>query len=236
MVLNESKCKSMRISRQESTLPMYTLNGSSLEVVNHYKYLGVIITPTLSWQQQIDAIKNKANKMLGFLRRNFSKAPSSLKLLLYKSLVRPKLEYAAAIWDPCYATLEQSLELVQNNAARFILSNYSRTASASTMKSSLCLPRLSLRRKLFRLSLFHKVYYHPSLSQQLILLPTYRSLRVDHHNKVGYTFCRTNAFYHSFIPNTSTEWNHLPSEIVSISNHSLFCQTLSSFMLCDNPA
>lgn len=43
--------------------------------------------------------------MLGYLRRNFAKAPFSLKLALYKTLVHPKLEYAASIWDPVPANL-----------------------------------------------------------------------------------------------------------------------------------
>lgn len=92
--------------------------------------------------------------MLEFFCHNFGKAMSSLKLLLYKSLARPKVEHTAAIWDPCYATLEQNLELVRNNASRLILSNYYFTGSAARMTYLLCLPRLSLRRNLFRLCLF----------------------------------------------------------------------------------
>ncbi|KAH9378288.1 hypothetical protein HPB48_017218 [Haemaphysalis longicornis] len=64
--------------------------------------------------------------MLRYLRRNFNQAPVSLKPLLYKVLVRSKLEYAASVWDPRHDSLIYELERVKNRAARFVLSNYHR--------------------------------------------------------------------------------------------------------------
>lgn len=187
----------MHVSRQNEDPPIYRykLQDINLENVTSYRYLGVHITSTLSWNLHIETITCSANRMLGYLRRNFSKAPVSLKLLFYKTLVRPKLEYAAAIWDPSYANLQQTIEIVQNNACRFILSNFNRTASVTSMKSTLSLPCLSLRRKVFRLSLFFKIYNHASIKNELILMPAYRSSRVDHQHKVALTQCRTNAFF-----------------------------------------
>lgn len=62
--------------------------------------------------------------MLGYLHGNFIKSPSSVKLMLYKTLVRTKLEYAASVWDPYHHNLVYSLEMVQNNSVRFITANY----------------------------------------------------------------------------------------------------------------
>lgn len=58
---------------------------------------------------------------ISYLRPNFSAAPSSLKLTLHKTLVRPKLEYACAIWDTTQTTLTQTLEAIQNRAARLFI-------------------------------------------------------------------------------------------------------------------
>lgn len=108
---------------------------------------------------------------LGYLHRNFSTAPSSLKMLLYTPLIRPKLEYASAVWDPATDKLINSLELVQNNSVRFILYNYNRTASVSAMKTNLSLSSLSSRRKIARLVLFHKLYHHSTLRNDFIFQP-----------------------------------------------------------------
>lgn len=88
----------MRVSRRTCDISSdYVLNNSSLSKVTSYKYLGVTISDDLSWQTHIDNIKNNANRTLGYLRRNFSLAPMQLKLLLYKTLVRPKLEYSSSV-------------------------------------------------------------------------------------------------------------------------------------------
>lgn len=220
--LNVSKCKFMRVSRKNNPLPVYYLDSIALDSVSSYKYLGVNITSNLTWNVHIEHIINNANRMLGYLRRNFAKAPSSLKLLLYKILIRSKLEYAPCIWDPSCNNLINSLEMVQNNSARFILSNYNRTASVTTMKSTLNLQSLAVRRKISRLSLFHKIFYHQHLHEELILPPLYVSSRLDHAHKVGIASTRTTAFSQSFIPRTSLEWNRLPSPTATIVNHTLF--------------
>lgn len=72
----------------------YTLNYAPLTTMTSYKYLGVIIAQNLSWTLHVNYIINNANRMLGFLRRNFSHANTTVKLTLYKTLVRPELEYA----------------------------------------------------------------------------------------------------------------------------------------------
>lgn len=73
------------------------LNNNCLESVNSYRYLGINITNTFSWKPHVEYITAKANRALGYLKRNFYLAPSSLKLLLYTTYVRPQLEYASAI-------------------------------------------------------------------------------------------------------------------------------------------
>lgn len=205
MELNVSKCKFMHVSRKNNPLPVYYLDSIALDSVSSYQYLGVNITSNLTWNIHIEHIINNANRMLGYLRRNFAKASSSLKLLLYKILIRSKLEYALSISDPSFNNLVNSLKMVQNNSVRFILSNYNRTASVTTMKSSLNLQSLAVLRKISRLSLFHKIFHHQRLQEEVILPPLYVSSRLDYAHKVGIASTRTNAFSQSFIPRTSLE-------------------------------
>ena len=54
----------------------------------------------MDWGQHISYISSKATKTLGFLHRNVAFAPKSTEEGAYKTLVRPKLEYAAPIWSP----------------------------------------------------------------------------------------------------------------------------------------
>ena len=71
-----------------------------LNWIQSAKYLGITITDNMDWGQHVSEISSKATKTLGFLRRNLAFAPRSTKEVAYKTLVRPKLEYAAPIWSP----------------------------------------------------------------------------------------------------------------------------------------
>lgn len=232
MQLNSSKCKVLRVSRTSSCFPgTYFLNSTLLEQVESYRYLGIHITSSLTWSLHISTIIKSANSMLGYLRRNFSTAPSSLKLTLYKTLVRSKLEYASAIWDPCSANLINALELTQNNAARFILTNYNRTASVTTMKNMLNLSNLASRRKVSRLCLFHKIFYHcPNLRDEIISLPSFISPRLDHSHKVGVPSFQTKFCSQSFIPRTSVDWNHLPGPSAGIEDNACFRNNVANIV------
>lgn len=230
MELNINKCKHMRVSRRPDTSPSYHLKDIPLQSVVSYKYLGVHITYDLSWKTHTEYVINNANRTLGYIRRNFNIAPSSLRLFLYKTLVRPKLEYAASVWDPGLESLIKAIEVIQNTAARFILGNYNRTASVSSMKTNLSLPTLVERRKFFRLRLFHKIYFHNRiLKQRLLIPPSYVSSRIDHSHKVGIPFCDTNKCFMSFIPTTSSEWNALPGSITQITDSIEFSRAITSY-------
>lgn len=231
MTLNINKCKVMRFSRQRKLNPSsYSISSSPLLPVSSYKYLGVILTADLSWNMHVSSIILNANRTLGFIRRHFSLAPASVKLLLYKSLVRSKLEYASSVWDPCNNSLINALEATQNRASRFILHDYGRLSSVTQMKATLSLEPLTLRRKISRMCLFFKIYkLNATLKTALILPPAHVSLRIDHSCKVGIPKCRTVSYSNSFIPRTTSEWNRLPPSLVLTNNIDQFRKKVSDY-------
>ena len=76
------------------------MNGETLSPTDTTIYLGVTINNKLLWNHQINNISAAANRMLGFLWRTMHKYPQNLKERAYKTIVRPKVEYCASIWDP----------------------------------------------------------------------------------------------------------------------------------------
>ena len=81
-----------------------------LEQVTHHPYLGLEISKDLTWSHHINKITSKATQMLDIVRRNLYSCSKSVKATAYKTLVRPRLEYCAAIWDPHQATSKRSIE------------------------------------------------------------------------------------------------------------------------------
>ena len=63
------------------------------------KYLGVNIHHNLSWNHHIQKVTSKANSTHAFLQRNIHQCPRETKVLCYKTLLQPVIEYASIIWD-----------------------------------------------------------------------------------------------------------------------------------------
>ena len=127
------KCNIMQ-KRTDKFEAFYTLEGTAHGNVDSIKYLGVTITHDLRWNTHISNMYTKANRTLGFLRRNPYQFHQDVKEVAYKGLVRPILEYGSCFWDPQVVDLQQEIEKVQNRAARFITSNYCFETASMTGK------------------------------------------------------------------------------------------------------
>ena len=152
----------------------YSLHNQTLENVQSAKYVGIIISDDMNWGQHISEIYSKATKTLGFLRRNLAFASKSTNDVAYKTLVQPKLEYAAPIWSP-YSKLQiNQVEKVQRTAARSTCSRWRNTSSVSEILDELEWPSLEARRNRSSLRLFHKL--HPgavSIEKDKYLTPVH---------------------------------------------------------------
>ena len=81
MRFQPTKCNIMQLTRKriKKINATYELEGTLLENVESIKYLGVTITNDLRWNTHISNVCTKANKTLGFLRRNLSACPQNIK-------------------------------------------------------------------------------------------------------------------------------------------------------------
>ena len=158
MEFNPSKCKIVTIpNKNNPPQRKYVFCGVELEQVDSFPYLGVTISNQLKWSAYVSMTAAKANKSLGTIQRNLWNCPKNVKEIAYTSLIRPKLEYASAAWDPFLKKDISTLERVQRKAARFSLQNYDRYASVTDMIKDLGWATLETRRRQSRLTLMYKL-------------------------------------------------------------------------------
>ena len=165
----------------------------SIETRTQSTYLGITLNNTLSWSSHINNIVSRITKTLHFLRRNLYKCSREVKASSCISIVCPLMEYVSIVWDPYQITYVNSLEGIQRRAVTSaVTSDYSRFCSVSNLLESLKWPALELRRKIARLSFYHKIIHNLSP----VDLPSY----FDITNR---TTCQCHPL-HIIVPYTAT--------------------------------
>ena len=95
-------------------MPTLQLYGQPLERVFEYKYLGVLLSATLSWSPHTDNIVAITIKLIEMLYRQFYQwSDPEILTKLYTTVLRPHLEYAAEVWSPELVKDVSKLENVQ---------------------------------------------------------------------------------------------------------------------------
>ena len=91
--------KALHIGRQNRH-HVYTLKGAALEETETEKDLGVYMDQDLKFRRQAAAAVSKASQVMAAIRRSFQLLDKSTLPVLYKTLVRPHLEYGNIVWGP----------------------------------------------------------------------------------------------------------------------------------------
>lgn len=221
MAFNAQKCYVLRVTHSKSPKKfIYTLNNTELAEKKEYPYLGVTLTSNWSWNSHVNNTAAKANRTLGFIKRNLHSCSKQVKNLAYKSLVRPTMEYCGSVWDPSTKELKQKLESVQNRGARFVTADYRRTSSVSHMKQELKWEPLEERRRVTRVCILHQAQSgRLAIPTQTILRPVVRSSRHGSYIQIP---CNKNCLKFSFMPKTLIDWNALPQHIKEIEDKDNF--------------
>ena len=232
--INSSKSKYIFFSHKPfsyfDSFSKLSISQSPIERVSSFRYLGIILSSSLSWSPHISFVLNKSRKILGLLFRHFSphSSPSTL-IRLYISLVRPILEYGSIIWDPSSPTLSHSLDSVQLFALK-IASKF-RSSLIPIILSEFNLPSLASRRQKAKLIFLFKLYHHFIYFPSQIIYPSLPlssyPLRSFHPNNFICLFIRKSSFYNSYLPSTVRYWNSLPSPLKETNSLSLFISLLS---------
>ena len=165
------------------------------------------ISSNLTWKPHIHFIAKHASEKHGFLFRARGYFSSSQLLTIYKSQIRPSLEYCSPVWGGAPKSSLHLLDRVQSKAIRLI-NNPNLTNS---------LQSLSHHRLVADLSIFYR-YVHGHCSHEIKnIIPdpvkrvrTTRSFTYSHPFQVTLPNPRTLSPKSSFMPRTSQLWNSLP--------------------------
>lgn len=121
MLFNVEKCKVIHFG-YNNTQAEYEMNGKQLGKTIEERDLGIIMQSDLKWSKQCSKAVTSANRTLGMIKKSFCYLDSEMMLCLYKSLVRPHLEYCVQSWCPHLNKYIYQIEGVQRRATTLMKS------------------------------------------------------------------------------------------------------------------
>ena len=192
------------------------------------KDLGITIDSRLTFEQHIISKVNKANSLLGLISRTFEYKNPKTMVTLYKSIVRPHLEFANQIWAPYLVKHVTLIENVQKRATKIIpgLQNL----DYKSRLQALNIPTLAYRRLRGDMVEMYKItsnIYDEEITKDLLVYNN--TATRGHVNKLFKSRPRLELRKNSFFFRCVDPWNKLPSNIVQAPNLNKFKNHLDKF-------
>ena len=186
-------------------------NDTKVQLANSQKHLGLILDSKLDFNEHIDNKINKCNKIMGIMERLSVVLSRRSLITIYKSFVRPNLDYGDIIYDkPFNESFKRNIEMVQYKAVLVIAGAVKGTSRDRLYQG---LESVADRRWSYRLFFFHKIIrgiYHNAVSEGAYLTrPTTQS-------KIKPIPARTKVYENSFFPYCMKEWRKRRDKIRNI--------------------
>lgn len=223
--LNVGKCVVLYIGK-DNPKQSYFIEGTSLKHVSSHSDLGVVISSDLSWSEQVIRQVKKANSIGYLISKVFSSFSVSMTSKLFKTYVRPILEYSNPVWCPLLVRDINMLESVQRRFTRLPYGVQRPSYEARLEAMSLC-PLESRRRRGDLIFTYKALHNGTSPVHQLFVLNTDERLR-GHSLKLSRSTFRTSC-RQNFLPNRVFHaWNALPNEAVTAPSTNSFKNYIDS--------
>ena len=206
--------------------PPVKFNNNDIAKCSDQKPLGIVLDSMLNFESHVNQKIKKCNKLVGVIRRLSVHLPRTALLTIYKSFIRPNLDYGDILYDkPKNENFQNKLEKVQYRAC-LAITNAIQGTSKDRLYDELGLYSLTNRRWKSKLIFFYKIVngMFPNYLYSFLDFPTQENypLRSASENIIQPIPTRTKTFKNSFFPFCISEWNNLATEIRNAKSINIF--------------
>ena len=194
------------------------------------KDLGVHIDPDLSFEEHINKQIKKARSLSGMIARNFVYKTPSILIPLYKTLIRPVIEYGNPVWCPHLRKHIDEIEKIQRNYTKNIIGM--KDLEYGERLRTLKLHSLEFRRIRGDMIQVYKILnnlYDPLTTNSLLTLDKNSNTR-GHNFKLKKGSFNTTKYKYFFTNRVINLWNKLSDEVVNAPSLNVFKNNFDRFM------
>ena len=103
---------------KKASHPPLNFNNNTVQEVQFQKHLGVYLNGKLDFREHLQNMFKKINKTISLLRKLQNDLPRAPLVTIYKSFVRPHLDYGEILYDQAFRnSFHERLESIQYNPA-----------------------------------------------------------------------------------------------------------------------
>ena len=215
----------------------FTINNAAISLCESVTDLGIVLSNNLKWSNYIQKITTKANTISYTILRAFQSRNINLMVQLFKTYVRPILEYNTSIWTPHLSSDKKCVEKVQRNFTKRLCQKHNvKFRDYSHRLQILKLESLEIRRIKFDLILVYKIY-HGIIDIdfnnffQTNLAATKYNLRGHDQRLQVHRYSGSTTRNHFFSNRVLDLWNKLPPVIINSETLDQFKSKLHKFEL-----
>ena len=228
---NKDKCKVLHLGRNNPH-HKYSIGEEDdrvvLETTDLEKDLGVHIDPNLDFKNHIKTIVKKASFLTYKILKNFTFRDSNIIVPLFKTLIRPILEYGNTVWYNGLKKCRDKIENVQRKLTKHI-KGLSNTPYEERLKY-IKLPSMEYRQIRGDLIQVFKIahnYYDPITTKSLFQFSDNQRLR-GHNFKILKQRTIKSKYSNFFTNRVVNRWNKLPSNVVNATSINNFKNQLDA--------
>ena len=217
MFFNINKCKVMHIGKDNPNFE-YEMSDNqgvtkNLTSVEYEKDLGIHFQDNLKFDRHISLTVNRANRLVGLIKRAFSFLNKETLLTLYKTLIRPILDYGNTVWFP---TLKKDIRAIENVQRRVtkILPELSSLIYEDRLRELRLSTLLYRRRRMDLIQVFKIIENIDDISMNGLFEFCDTQTR-GHSKKLIKPRSLKSVRLNSFCVRTIDRWNELPEDIIN---------------------
>ena len=192
------------------------------------KDLGVHMDSELKFSQHLERQVNKANRLLGLIRRSFDYLDGDTMKLLFAALVRPHLEFGNCVWAPYLEKDKKLIEGVLRRATKVV--GGLKDLSYEQRLKRIGLPSMVYRRLRGDMIETYKFTHCLYATQDRLFTIDTKSVTRGHSYKLLKPRVETTLRQNFFTQRVIERWNSLPANVVEAPSVNAFKNRLDAVM------